>query len=280
MGRLIKTFIIAIFLVFTVFNVANATEECNSKREQCGHDDSDLQVEVNSNPSLTAEVTGGAATLNSTYTREREAPNIYLNAGQAERDCGKVIGLSGSNTTGGWALGIPLPRKWAPTCDFWRAANEAQENGHVWLSYHFQCQISHLKKAWGEDQCDEIEHNAWMELGIIQPEPTGMIFISEDEYDQLLIAQVSKEEIEEHQRQIEARFAQYDNLIEAQQQEIIVHREEAANNDEEFERLKQEAAALRDKQEAEEAKKASAYEQLIEARKQLKEEPNDLENSI
>ena len=85
----------------------------------------------------------------------------------------------------------------------------------------------------------------------------GMVTIPEEEYEALLMAEVTEEEFEEQKQVVEDRFAKYDNLIIAQQEEIVYLREEAAaheDDQEELERLKQEAAALRAKEAEREAR--------------------------
>ena len=181
--------------------------------------------------------------------RERQAPNIYNLAGAAERDCGKVVGISGSNTSGGWALGIPIPRSWAPTCDFWKAASEAKDNGHGWTSYMFMCQITSIHKVWGDEACDEIWERSLVELGILQPilkTPTASAGVgdivlaqnvAEDDYQR-------DEQLRQEQHElVEYRQTQQQNKIESLEQAAAAQQEREAELAAEIERLRQEAEA-------------------------------------
>lgn len=102
-----------------------------------------------------------------TFSNPRRAPNNYLVMQNQVEACGRTFGFSGSNTSGGWAFGIPIPRSWTPTCDLWKAAEEAQQNGFVYVSYMFQCSIKAVRKVLGA-ACTDIEARALDEL---TPEP-------------------------------------------------------------------------------------------------------------
>jgi len=108
---------------------------------------------------------GGSVSLNQTYSSRRVPPIFLYQANQVEA-CGRVFGFSGANTSGGWAFGIPIPRSWTPTCDLWKAANEAQENGFIWMSYMFQCSIKTVRKTLGDNHCFSIENAAENEMRI------------------------------------------------------------------------------------------------------------------
>ena len=250
--RLWILFVLSVILwVFFTPDVFASDDECRN----CGAGDVDVDVNVDA-----AGGEGGAggaggnadSATDISITNPREAPTIYLNAGQAERDCGKVIGLSGSNTSGGWALGIPIPRWMAPTCDFWKAANEAQQNGHVWTSYMFMCEIKHIRKEWGDAPCAEIRDNAFKELGIMQPpKPHAKKRAAGNN----LFAQVPQEEnqrdkaiIEEQQEQVE-----YQQVEQASEIESLQEREAT---------LKAQVEALRQILAEDEAKKSAKREAL------------------
>jgi len=214
----------------------------------------------------------GTASIVNNYPRR--APGIYFNQTNQVESCGRTFGLSGSNTSGSWALGIPIPRRWAPTCDLWKAAEEAQQNGHIWTSYMFMCSIHQVRKKWGGDRCVLIDKYAFAELF-----PTESPYLShdtkslDDEWTELdetdesdfmitlggiynqaaqdgfeersgdiLMAEVTEEEREEIKQEVleeveeqheerdqmvEDRFAQYQNLIESQAQELERLRREA-----------------------------------------------------
>lgn len=94
------------------------------------------------------------------------------------------------------------------------------------------------------------------------PEPVlenDVVYVSQEEYDQMMMAQVSKEELEELAEMQEYRYAQQQNLIDSLKAE---HEDKQA----EIERLKQEAARLRAEQKKQEdadaARRAAALKAL------------------
>jgi len=90
------------------------------------------------------------------------------------------------------------------------------------------------------------------------PVPTGMIQIDEAEYSDLMAQAVQKEEFEEAVELGEYRHSQQQSLIEELKLEIAKHE----TDDEDIDRLKQEAAALRAAQEAEEKKQSDIRAQF------------------
>ena len=89
--------------------------------------------------------------------------------------------------------------------------------------------------------------------------PTGFIAVPQEEYDNLLMAQVQQEELDEAIEQTEYRFAQQQNLIE----EL---KEDHADDDEELERLRREVAAQKKQMEEEAARRAAVREKILEKR--------------
>jgi len=205
--------------------------------------------------------TGGTVSLSQNYDSRRVPPIFLYQTNQVE-SCGRVFGFSGANTSGGWAFGIPIPRSWTPTCDLWKAANEAQENGFIWLSYTFQCSIRTVRKTLGDDHCMAMENAAENEMRLAMglpplahipiPDLDGLYtqaaqYAAEDQlvgavptetYDPdtyymldqagQLVAQVAVEEFDDAVERAADRLAQQDNLIQAQEEEIEQLREEAA----------------------------------------------------
>jgi len=205
--------------------------------------------------------TGGTVNLSQSYDSRRVPPIFLYQTNQVEA-CGRVFGFSGANTSGGWAFGIPIPRSWTPTCDLWKAANEAQENGFIWLSYTFQCSIRTVRKTLGDDHCMAMENAAENEMRLAMglpplahipiPDLDGLYnqaaqYAAEDQlvgavptetYDPetyymldqsgQLVAQVAVEEFDEAVERAADRLAQQDNLIQAQEEEIEYLKEEAA----------------------------------------------------
>ncbi len=181
-------------------------------------------------------------------THQRRAPNIYLHQANQVEACGRVFGISGANTSGGWALGIPIPRSWTPTCDLWKAANEAQENGHIYTSYMFMCSIKVIRGVWSEDTCQEFERMAQSELFAMigeAPAPPEMsdLYNQAAQSDSFIVAQVAQEEFEaakeqaaEQHEAVEYRQSQQQNKIDSLEQNEAELRKEV-------ERLREEAAA-------------------------------------
>jgi len=229
--------------------------------------------------SLGQEQTGGAQSVNLNQVYDnRRVPNIYLHQANQVEACGRVFGFSGANTSGGWAFGIPIPRSWTPTCDLWKAANEAQENGFIWLSYAFQCSIKTIRRTMGDTVCTGIERAAETELMASMPNfPAGLLPDLSGLYDQAAqydpdydptdvlvgsvprsgqMAQVAVEEyeedkqaIEEQQQLVVERITQQQSLIESQEEEI--------------ERLRREAAELRRREDVREAQRSQAVLDLL-----------------
>ena len=88
----------------------------------------------------------------------RQVPNAYLNYTPNYIQCQRTLGLQFATSRGVASLGAPLPRSKA--CDIWLAVNEAQENGHILLSYAFMCEIKNIQRVWGKDRCNEITDTA------------------------------------------------------------------------------------------------------------------------
>jgi hypothetical protein len=99
-------------------------------------------------------------------------------------------------------LGIPAGRQ--RDCDIWAAVNEAQENGHVALSYAFMCEIKNISKVWGKDRCNEITAAARSDLDrVLSGSDRRMtdLAAAEAQHDRVL-AELSRrvEEVEERER--------------------------------------------------------------------------------
>jgi len=80
--------------------------------------------------------------------------------------------------------------------------------------------------------------------------PIGMISIHEDEYEELLLMADNVERVEEHIQETEYLYVQQQQQLEELQSQV----EEHADDQEEIEKLKLEAAALRKKEEEREAR--------------------------
>ena len=250
--------VMAMFIALLLSPVWASDDDDSDCRYNCD-DDTPTQSEADADADARADADAAAdseslsdarATNELAITHQRRAPNIYLHQANQVEACGRVFGISGANTSGGWALGVPIPRSWTPTCDLWKAANEAQENGHIYTGYMFTCSIKAIRKAWGESTCQEFERMAQNELfAMIAEAPAPSAPEMSDLYnqaaqaDEYFLAQVTSEEYErdkqisdEQHELTEQRQAQQQNKIESlQQNEVELRRE--------LERLREAAAA-------------------------------------
>jgi len=255
----------AVFLAISFQAFASEDDPCRENPHLCEpHDDGgvvtvdqgqdqsqdqgqDQSQDQGQDQSQSQDMVGGSQSvnLNQTYDSRRVPPIFLYQANQVEA-CGRVFGFSGANTSGGWAFGIPIPRSWTPTCDLWKAAEEAQENGFIWLSYAFQCSIKTVRRTMGNNTCANIERAAEVELMAAMPNfPSALLPDLSGLYDQAaqyepryeehsghegheehLMADVTQEEYDaqqesliEQQELVEERQTQQQNLIETLEQE-------------------------------------------------------------
>ncbi len=197
--------------------------ECREPHAECGHDDTGdgvvpgtvvtTEVDVNAeggdggnasirdiSSSSQSSGTGGESSASINYARQ--IPNIYLGSPGSQFRCGLIIGFSASTKEGGAAIGIPWPRGWAPTCDIWKAAEEAQQNGHIFTSYALQCTIKHIAKRHGKEKCDAFNERSLIELGIKKAPVADTVTIPKAKYTLIMMAQVQQEELDEAQEEI------------------------------------------------------------------------------
>jgi cell division protein FtsB len=222
--------------------------------------DASAAADADASADATAESvseSGSSATNQLAITQQRRAPNIYLHQTNQVEACGRVIGISGANTSGGWALGVPIPRSWTPTCDLWKATNEAQENGHVYTSYMFMCSIRAVRRVWTESTCQEFERMAESELFSMigaAPAPPGpeasALYNQAAQSASFITAQVTQDDFEaakeaaqEQHELVEYRAAQQQNKISSLEQNEAALRAEV-------ERLQREAEARAAEREA------------------------------
>lgn len=160
-----------------------------------------------------------------------QVPDGYFNYTPNFIDCGRVIGLQFGNTNGIGSLGIPLPRDKA--CDVWKAVQEAQENGHILLSYAFMCEVPNIRRVWGVEKCNQLVGLAddWFESALggesfevsveDLPDPffsgsvQGGVQVEESEAFQALEAQVSDltSALSSTSRELEALRGEYAGAV-------------------------------------------------------------------
>ena len=205
---------------------------------------------------------GGSATVST----ESNNTNVVLVPNNNTAGCLRVWGLAFGNGDGAASLGIPTRDK---ACDYEAAADDAAATGDHDIAWFWRCHKKSLYSQFkdrGEDtdtavlQCFErMTEMLGVPIGATDEPPPGQILLPEAEYDELLAQASTVEEIEEEvmeQRElVEYRIAQQENLIESLEQQ---HEDDQA----ELDRLKREAAALREEQDAEEARRARVREIL------------------
>lgn len=232
--KLLSVFLTVLLSCSFVYATPPLPPDCNKSHEQCGHDDSDessppssaqadstalseskskstAHISIRDVRSI-SEGTGGESTATITYAQQ--VPNIYLGSPGNAADCNLIIGFSGARKDGATAFGIPWPRGWAPTCDIWKAAEEAQQNGHIFTSYALQCTIKHLAKRYGKKSCDAFKKKSLIELGIVKESVGDTVTIPITRYNQIMLAQVQQEELDEARGEIKSIRKELDNVTE------------------------------------------------------------------
>jgi hypothetical protein len=237
---------VVLWLLWGLEIVHASGDEC---RYNC---DDDTPTQADANADAAAEADADAESLSDaeafatnelSITHQRRAPNIYLYPANQVEACGRTFGISGANTSGGWALGVPIPRSWTPTCDLWKAANEAQENGHIYTSYMFTCSIKAIRKVWGESTCLEFDRMAQTELFAMiaeapAPAPPAMsdLYNQAAQSSEYFLAQVAAEDYERDKEIADEQHELQQNKIDSlEQNEAELRRE--------VERLREAAAA-------------------------------------
>lgn len=261
--------ILALLLVLMAIDLAMASEDddCRQAHQQCGHvDGGDVDVggqeqaqTQGQDQSASASVTDSSVVdQNVSFSSPKRAPTNFLYMQNQVEACGRTFGFSGSNTSGGWAFGIPIPRSWTPTCDLWKAANEAQENGFVYLSYTFQCSIKAVRKVLGEDKCANFEERTLVELGFVDEAPDLGGLYNRNAQIGWLLADVTEEDYLAQQAAIEYRLEQTEAVLAEREQLIEAHQKEAEKHDAELERFRQQVVAAGERQAKESARRAAA----------------------
>jgi len=198
---------------------------------------------------------GGASDASATINYAKRAPTNFLYMQNQVEACGRTFGFSGSNTSGGWAFGIPIPRSWTPTCDLWKAASFAKESGFIATSYTFQCSIKTIRKVLGNERCVHFEEQSLIELGIVAEAPDLGGLYNRNAQVGWLVAEVTEEEYIAQQEVIEYRLEQAEATLIEREQLIEEHAKETAEHDAELKKLKA-IEAQRQKKEA--ARRAAA----------------------
>lgn len=217
--------ILAVILVLMMVNMALADDDSDSDSDDPAPTETSSLAEAAADALASAEATatGGSATarggnasatggvggnVDLAISTPRQAPDTFLYMQNQVEACGRTFGVSGSNTSGSWTFGLPIPRSWTPTCDLWKAANEAQENGFVHLSYTFQCSIKAVRKVLGDTRCAYFEEQSLIELGLIGAHK------ADDQFDHAALIQEHETEEIRHQEQLMIQQQQIELLSE------------------------------------------------------------------
>jgi hypothetical protein len=231
-------YIFVFLALIMVTHVAMADDDERRPPRCTGHScndggdvDADIDVDVNTPVDINAPVTvetpvtvDNPVNVNTqtTITRnmQRQVPDAYFAYTPNFIDCGRVLGFQFGNKSGIASLGIPLPRDSA--CDMWKAVNEAQENGHILLSYAFMCEIKNIKKVWGLSRCQEITDTTgdwWVATLQGDHAAAGAVVANFVPPDRAQIATVQHSEIEEELAQTKEQVAELEAERRQQQTE-------------------------------------------------------------
>lgn len=204
--------------------------------------------------------------VSTNVSTENNSTNVVLVPNNNTANCMRVWGISFGTHEG--AAGLGLPTRDA-SCDFEQAADDAAALGNHRIAWFWRCHKKNLYKQFkngGNDKeaiikCfDEMSH-------MLDPTPAGKVMIPEEEYENLLMAQVQQEEVE----RVQDKIIHQQSLIDELQAELEDHEVDAK----ELERLKREAARLRAAQEAEEKQQAETrakFKRRLEERQETKDE--------
>jgi hypothetical protein len=159
----------------------------------------------------------------------RQVPDTTIFYSPNYGQCMRSLGFQFATDRMSTFLGIPLRRDGA--CDLWLAANEAQENGHILLSYGFMCQIRNIQRVWGRERCARMTEQAivWLELALKPPEE-GSETQSEDEGSLTaagqLLAVVEIEELEKELKETKETVTRQQTVLERLEQELMASKEQ------------------------------------------------------
>lgn len=198
---------------------------------------------------------GGDTSVSSetSFNSESNNTNVVLVPNNNTSNCMRVYGISFGNSDGAAGLGIPTRDK---ACDYEQAADDAAATGQHSIAWYWRCKKKHLYKAFDGETAEAKSLACFNAMRYMMAVPTGSTgYTAED----MLMAQVSKEEYEEQQMLVETRMEQQQNLIESL-------KADHDDKDAEIERLKRESARLRAEQKQQEqadaARRAAALKAL------------------
>lgn len=178
-----------------------------------------------------------AITNQRTTNFQRQTPDAYFNYTPNFLQCGRVLGFQYGNPSGIGSIGIPLPRDKA--CDIWLAVNEAQENGHILLSYAFMCEIKNIKKVWGKERCNEITDTAglwWVAMAEGDTETVEDTISRFEPPDSVVIAQEEHDDLEEELRVTQMQLGYVQNELEMEREQRELEQQDVQEKIQQYER--------------------------------------------
>ena len=280
-------------LIITMFMMLALPSFADERRGRNGNDVGATTVDVDSRPSLTSgdvTLTGGDTTLTGGDNTASNTTNVSISEAEIPThttsdirlentpdsvqivpgsgdSCKAHIGANLSVPGLGTGLTIPLPGKECRKLKYY----DRMVVEHQWQTAEIIfCSLKEVRREFAELELNCRDTLTIHITPLPTPEPTGMVVISEEEYEQLSMAQVSKEVYDDHQEAVEYRYEQQQVLIEALE-------EEHASDDVKIAALKgvvDAALKERDAKEAEEEASRERFKAIL-AAKEAKEQDNE-----
>ena len=195
----------------------------------------DAEAKALANSEGGAGGTGGGATVHT----NSESNSIVLSGARDSAACFTKMGIGAEGFGLFWSRSDPF-------CKKVRLIARKIEEGNFAAAARLECTLNEWKEVYGHKNVSDSGYKQCLD-DLMPAEPVGM-YITSDEYDLLIMAQVTKEEYTEQTELVEYRMTQQQNLIDSLQQE-------AESDDAEIERLKLKSAK-------EEARRAAARKAL------------------
>ena len=196
---------------------------------------------------------GGSANVST----KNESTSLVLQGARDTADCFTKV------TIGAEGFGIGFSRS-DPYCKKVRLIARNIDRGNYEAAARLECTLPEWEEVYGHKRVfqrnsDQFEpgYQDCLDALTFTEEDLGAVTLPAAQYEELVAQAVQGEELEEYVEQQEYRYAQQQNAIESVRQE---HEADAA----ELERLKREAAALREAEESRAAKRKAALAALDE----------------
>ena len=257
-----KSLLFVVLLLFSAQVYSSEDDPCRDARDQCGHEDGDVTVDVGDvnvdvdEGDTNVDVRGGEqnVTINNP-DRLKTTGRAFIGGGSSSDSCQKVRAIGS-----GW-LGGALSIRWDGTveeCYILRMYAIKMVEGNARQANRLWCTLPIMKEMYGRNGSADCFKEATETLNlarIVQYEPRYEEHAGHSDHEEHLMADVTQEEYEEQQEEMREqqekvadKQVQQQNLIESQAEEII--------------RLRREAEALKRQQEYRSAQRAQAVMDL------------------